>query len=130
MPSDALERYLWDLREIHANGKTMPGKGKTTIREFTTEELTALEDHHLGGQAVDVFLNMDTFWHGVPLRVWEYTLCGYQVIKKWLSYREYGVLGRTLTVEEAREVTAMARRIAAILMLKPALDENVRDAQH
>ena len=29
-----------------------------------------------------------------------------------------------LTVDEVREVTNMARRIAAILLLEPALDEN------
>jgi hypothetical protein len=29
----------------------------------------------------------------VPSRVWAYTLGGYQVIKKWLSYREHDVLG-------------------------------------
>jgi hypothetical protein len=30
----------------------------------------------------------------VPPRVWDYTLGGYQVIKKWLNYREQSVLGR------------------------------------
>jgi Type ISP C-terminal specificity domain/Phage integrase family len=94
----------------YANGKTMPGKGKTTIREFTTEEMTALEDCNLGGQAVDIFLNAETFWRCVPLRVWEYTLGGYQVIKKWLSYREHGVLGRALL--ERHEASDFERRAA------------------
>jgi hypothetical protein len=58
--------------------------------------------------------------------VWEYTLGGYQVNKKWLSYRERPLLGRSLTVEEARYVGEMARRIAAIVLLGPALDENYR----
>lgn len=49
---------------------------------------------------------------------------GYQVIKKWLSYREMGLLGRSLTKEEARYVTGMARRIAALLLMGPALDAN------
>jgi hypothetical protein len=44
------------------------------------------------------------------------------VIKKWLSYRERPLLGRDLTPQEARYVTEMARRIAAILLLEPALD--------
>ena len=56
--------------------------------------------------------------------MWEYTIGGYQVIKKWLSYRERERLGRSLTPDEAREVTAMARRIAAIVLLEPALDAN------
>jgi len=45
-------------------------------------------------------------------------------MKKWLSYRERPLLGRDLKAEEARYVTEMARRIAAILLLEPALDEN------
>ena len=40
---------------------------------------------------------------------------GYQVVKKWLSYREPDVLGRPLTTAEAREVTGMVRRLAAIV---------------
>lgn len=31
-----------------------------------------------------------------------------------------------MTVDEAREVTAIARRIAALLALEPQLDENYR----
>jgi hypothetical protein len=48
------------------------------------------------------------------------------VIKKWLSYREKALLGRSLMVDEVRDVTAMARRIAAILLLAPALDASYR----
>ncbi len=48
--------------------------------------------------------------------------------KKWLSYREQGLLRRALRAEEAREVTGMARRLAAIVFLQPALDDNCRRA--
>ena len=48
----------------------------------------------------------------------------HSVIKKWLSYREHELLGRALTTDEAREVTHMARCIAAIMLLSPALDTN------
>ncbi|MBU2602343.1 MAG: hypothetical protein KKA32_09265 [Actinobacteria bacterium] len=47
-------------------------------------------------------------------------------MKKWLSYRERSLLGRDLSKDEAREVMNMARRIAAILLLEPALDTNCR----
>jgi hypothetical protein len=40
------------------------------------------------------------------------------------NYRQFALLGRDLTVEEARYVSEMIRRIAAILALGPALDEN------
>jgi hypothetical protein len=47
-------------------------------------------------------------------------------MKKWLSCREQNLLGRDLSKDEAREVIDMARRIAAILLLEPALDANYR----
>ena len=78
----------------------------------------------LGGTCVDVYLNDHAYWRCVPRRVWSYTIGGYQVMKKWLSYRERPLLGRDLTPEEARYVTEMARRIAALLLLEPALDAN------
>jgi hypothetical protein len=43
-----------------------------------------------------------------------------------LSYREESVLGRPLKIEEAVYVSQMVRRIAAVLMLGPALDANYR----
>ena len=60
----------------------------------------------------------------MPEKVWDYTIGGYQVMKKWLSYREFELLGRALTPDEAREVTHMARRIAALILLQPELDKN------
>lgn len=38
----------------------------------------------------------------------QYDIGGYQVIKKWLSYREAKLLGRPLTKEEVRYVQEMA----------------------
>jgi hypothetical protein len=64
------------------------------------------------------------YWRYIPSAVWEYTLGGYQVIKKWLSYREHKILGRPLRADEARYVTEMARRIGALLLLSPKLDCN------
>ncbi len=45
-------------------------------------------------------------------------------MKKWLSYRERSLLGRPLTLAELTEVMDTARRIAALLLLQPALDAN------
>jgi hypothetical protein len=117
------------------NGVTMPGRGKLTERDYTAQERAAVAAGAerlglttdatlalLGERTYDVYLNDVAYWRNVPAAVWEYTLGGYQVMKKWLSYRERALLGRPLTVAEVREVTAMARRIAAILLLTPALD--------
>jgi hypothetical protein len=40
----------------------------------------------LGDRTCDVYLNGAAYWKNVSSRVWGYTLGGYQVIKKWLSY--------------------------------------------
>jgi Type ISP C-terminal specificity domain len=104
------------------DGVTMPGKGRLIQRDYTTEEREDL----LGDRTSDVYLNEVAYWKNIPIRVWEYTIGGYQVIKKWLSYREEKLLGRPITKEEVRWVQEMARRIAAILLLEPALDENYR----
>ncbi len=40
------------------------------------------------------------------------------------SYREQSPLGRPLTPDEVREVTHMARRLAAIVLTEPALNAN------
>jgi len=72
----------------------------------------------------DIYLNDHAYWADVPAAVWEYTIGGYQVMKKWLSYRERSLLGRGLTLEEAAYVTEMARRLAALVLLRPELDAN------
>ena len=76
------------------------------------------------GHRSNVMLNEKTMWHTVPTNVWEYRIGGYQVIKKWLSYREEAVLGRALTKDEARDVTAMVRRLASIVLISDVLDAN------
>ncbi len=78
----------------------------------------------VGERTCDIFINNDAWWSNIPANVWEYTIGGYQVIKKWLSYREFAILGRPLKHEEVMEVTNMARRIAAILLMQPELDAN------
>jgi hypothetical protein len=56
--------------------------------------------------------------------VWDNTIGGYQVIKERMSYREHELLGRALAPDEAREITHMARCIAALIQLQPSLDAN------
>ncbi len=42
--------------------------------------------------------------------------------QEWLSYRERALLGRDLKSEEARYVTEMLGRIAALVLMGPELD--------
>ena len=71
----------------------------------------------LGDTTFDVHLNDRAYWRNVPAAVWSYKLGGYQVLKKWLSYREQNVLGRALKPEEVQHFTDTARRIGGILVL-------------
>jgi hypothetical protein len=77
----------------------------------------------LGPRCGDIHLNGDSHWAAVPINVSEYILGGYQVLKKWLSYRELPLPGRPLHPEEARYF-GQVRRIAAILLMGPALDDS------
>lgn len=102
-------------------GITMPGKGKTEPRAAGANEQAA----GFGtAPTLDVYLNATAYWKNIPQPVYDFTIGGYQVIKKWLSYREQRVLGRALTMAEIMEVTAMARRLAALVLLQLQLDEN------
>lgn len=87
-----------------------------------------MEGAHTGAPLLDIHLNETTYWERVPRAVWEYTIGGYQVLKKWLSYRDQRVLGRPLTDAEANEFSAIVRRLAALVSLSDALDENYRRA--
>jgi hypothetical protein len=113
----------------------MPGPGRITRREtYAQDELQVLAEAAAQlqedldalvarlGNPIDVHLNEVAFLSTVPAAVWEYTIGGYQVLKKWLSYRDYEVTGRQLTVAEAREAVGIVRRLTGLVLLQPALD--------
>jgi hypothetical protein len=124
------------------NGVVMPGRGKSVEREYTMEEKQAIISgaeqlgippekalELLGERTFDIYLNEVAYWKNIPTKVWYYTIGGYQVIKKWLSYREADLLKRPLSPDEAREVMNMARRITAIILLQPDLDKNYQQCK-
>ena len=95
----------------------MPGQGRIVERPYTPEERAALPAlPALGETTFDIHLNDRAYWRNVPAAVWNYKLGGYQVLKKWLSYRERGVLGRALKRRRrSRYFAETARRVAALL---------------
>jgi hypothetical protein len=101
-------------------GVCMPGTGKHETRGQRDARLKAA----FGEETLDIYLNETAYWSNVPKCVWDYHIGGYQVIKKWLSYREKAILRRGLRVEEAEYVTEMAQRIAALILMQPDLDAN------
>ena len=123
----------------NSKGRINPGKGKIEKRAYTSTEADAFRKgadalgldeqrmFELLGPPLDVFLNSKTCWRCVPTAVWEYFIGGYQVIKKWLSYREESILGGALTKDEAREVTAIIRRLTMIVLMHDRLNANYAD---
>ena len=95
----------------------MPGQGRVVERSYSVEERAALGGamSTLGETTFDVYLNGRAYWRNVPSAVWGYKLGGYQVLKKWLSYRERGVLGRAMKAAEVQHFTDTARRIGAVV---------------
>lgn len=117
-------RVGWSI--LQQGTKVMPSSGLIETRAATSSEHAEFN----GDEVVDVYLNEHAYWSGVPRAVWDLKIGGYQVLKKWLSYREYGpdspspLLGRSLTVDEAREFTDIVRRLAAFLAVGNRLDTN------
>ena len=95
----------------------MPGHGRAVERSYAAAEweASAAAATTLGTITYDIHLNDNAHWSNVPAAVWNYKLGGYQVLKKWLSYREHKVLGRNLMPDEVQYFTDTARRIAAIM---------------
>lgn len=125
------------VRWGHGGGgrPVMPGQGRITERtDYTAQEKSEIERAatNLGespeeltqrlGPPIDVWLNDIACWRTVPRNVWDFKIGGYLVFKKWLSYRDHGVLGRPLTTAEAREATSIIRRITALVIMQPELD--------
>ena len=100
-------------------GVVMPGKGHSVERDYTPTERGDLGNQlsSLGDVTFDVYLNDRVYWRNIPAAIWGYKLGGYQVLKKWMSYREEGIMGRSMKLEEIQYFTEICRRIAAVVLL-------------
>jgi hypothetical protein len=92
------------------------------------EHLTSSELALLGENVIDIHLNDVTHWEAIPEATWNFKIGGFQVLRKWLSYRDSDVLGRALTSAEAREFGSIARRLTELVLASPELDANYREA--
>ena len=108
-----------------AAGVTMPGRGRADERAWSRAEAACERKSALLGTVTrDVWMNGASFWRNVPDVVWETHIGGYQVLKKWLSYRDGSIVGRPLSEDEVTRVQGMVRRLAALKLLGPELDGN------
>ena len=106
-------------RGKHRDGQ-LPDRGVVEVKPASDDAWPTADcepAHILGNTTFDIHLNDRAYWRNVPAAVWNYKLGGYQVLKKWLSYREQKVLHRPLHPQEVQHFTNTARRITAILKL-------------
>ena len=69
-------------------GAVMPGPGRVIERDYAASEISCqVQSELLGARTQDVFLNDAVYWRNIPDEVWNFTIGGFQVLKKWLSYR-------------------------------------------
>ena len=106
------------------NGAVMPSQGRIVRRQYSQAERIEINSIApiLGETTIDIYLNDTAYWRNIPAPVWNYKLGSHQVLKKWLSYRQWDVLNRALTPEEIQHFTGMARRITAILAESPKVN--------
>lgn len=110
---------------MDGKGKVYPGAAKPEAQSNPPmpKALAAL------GAPLSVLMNGEARWQIVPARVWEYRIGGFQPAKKWLSYRACNVLKRerasgAMTTAEVRQFADIIRRIAALILLEPTLNQN------
>jgi len=95
-------------------------KGRWTERAYRPEE-----EPHLawGATTGDPFINETTCFANVPEHVVRHELGGYEVLKKWLGYRQAKARGgEPLSLSEVSHVRSMIQRLAALLALGSSLD--------
>ena len=106
----------------------MPGRGRVVERPYTPDERAAMGNTipAVGETTFDIHMNGRSCWRNVPANIWHYRIGGYQALKKWLSYREHGILERPLSPGEVQHFTDTARRIDALLTASMHDAEQVR----
>ncbi|MEA2571789.1 MAG: hypothetical protein QOI24_3790 [Acidobacteriota bacterium] len=113
-------------------------EGRIVVREYDDEELVALSDHArangmttgevidlLGARTCDVYLNDKAYWRNVPQHVWNYSHGESPVLLRWLRDRCSTAIGRALLRDEVSQFASVSRRIAALLLMAPALTRNL-----
>ena len=74
---------------------------------MTVTEILSL----LGDRTTDIHVNGTTYWRNIPSNVWRFTVGGYQIIKKWLSYRESALLARDMTFRDIASMHGSYRKV-------------------
>ena len=70
-----------------------------------------------------VYINPRQFFEGIPPKVWQFRIGGYQVCEKWLKDRK----GRTLTHDEIEHYQRTVSALAETRTLMAQIDSLISD---
>lgn len=110
-----------ELIELHLLRRALPaitGYPKAGSNRVDKIEFTADPDSAEYGR---VQINAEQYFEGMPRRVWEYTIGGYQVPQKWLKDRK----GRLLTFDELQHYSRVVAALNDTMRLQAAIDEAI-----
>ena len=65
-----------------------------------------------------VYINGSQYFEGITPKIWEYQIGGYQVIRKWLSYRK----GRVLNSEDIKHICKTATALSKTIEIQKEID--------
>jgi hypothetical protein len=68
-----------------------------------------------------VYINKVQYFEGVPVKVWEFKIGGYQVLHKWLKDRR----GRALTYDELTHYQRIIVALQKTIGLMTQIDETI-----
>jgi hypothetical protein len=109
-----------------SNSGIMPGKGLPVSSKRETEIVVispiSNEKILVDIEVFDLSINDTLVIEAIPVIAWEKIISGYQVLKKWLSYRSFAVVRRNLSADEILYFCDAARRLTLIELL-PTISE-------
>lgn len=86
---------------------------------FTTDAIRLAGQKDSGQSNVGrVYINSEQYFEGVPTRVWEYHIGGYQVCEKWLKDRK----GRLLSYDDIKHYHRIVSALAETIELQEQID--------
>jgi len=120
--------HLMESPELNKVSTAFPVAGDNGVEKgfpkFKVEEASSLLNQHQDTAATlhgRVFINKTQYFDGVPSKVWNFTVGGYQVCEKWLKDRR----GRELTHDDLQHYKKIVTALGRTIELMKQVDETI-----
>jgi predicted helicase len=105
---ELVELHLLKSKKLIKPIATCEGSGDLCVKKITYDQ-----------NKTRVHINPEKWFQGVPAKVWEYQIGGYQVAEKWLKDRK----GRALSSEEIAHYTRVVTALAETIRVQQSFDD-------